>query len=95
MRGQGLHTNMVIYLILMVLIAAVAILFLMKVADPKNTQETQKISSECAIWISQSPPCKINKDKPGETLNPYPTLKKTYEKELDPISAAKKVCSCP
>lgn len=54
--------------------------------------QTGNIQTECAEWVSETPPCPTT----GEDENPYgvayPTLMETYG--LD-VAAAKAACNCP
>jgi hypothetical protein len=97
MKGFALDKEFMIGILMVTLVLIVALLFFMGIIgkSTETTDSTQKMSAECAKWISESTPCRTiedtntNKEQIPDT---YPTIKKTYGSD---INQAKVYCSCP
>jgi hypothetical protein len=113
MKGFALDKEFMIGILMVTLVLIVALLFFMGIIgkSTETTDSTQKMSAECAKWISESTPCGAQEqDKSGTKYekipDKYPSLVKAYNSVADPSKAnidsekaalmqARAFCNCP
>jgi hypothetical protein len=97
MKGFALDKEFMIGILMVTIVLIVALLFFLGIfgKGAGDADSAQKMSSECAKWLSESTPCRTI-EAAGTTKEQipeiYPTLKKTYG---EGILQAKTYCSCP